>query len=132
MASSRSGRASVARSQSTAGRPIRVSRTDPPTTYAAWPCAQRRSISAMTLGGGLISVRTASRYARSMADGLVVSRIALGAACVIVDAAGRVLLVHHTYGALNWEIPGGLVDAGESPDDAAIRELREETGMHVE
>lgn len=66
-----------------------------------------------------------------MPDGLVVSRIALGAACVIVDAEGRVLLVHHTYGAYNWEIPGGLVDAGEGPDEAAVRELREETGMHV-
>jgi ADP-ribose pyrophosphatase len=32
--------------------------------------------------------------------------------------------------ALSWEIPGGKVDGDESPDQAAIRECREESGIH--
>ena len=51
-----------------------------------------------------------------------------GAASVIVRS-GAVLLVHHTYGELNWEIPGGGADPGESAEAAARREAREETGV---
>ena len=57
--------------------------------------------------------------------------IAMGGACVLLDADGRVLLVRHTYGRLNWEIPGGAAEPGESPDEAAVREIREETGLRV-
>jgi 8-oxo-dGTP pyrophosphatase MutT (NUDIX family) len=53
----------------------------------------------------------------------------MGAACAIFDDEGRVLLVHHTYGRLNWELPGGLGEAGEAPDETALRELVEETGF---
>ncbi|MEA2673920.1 MAG: hypothetical protein QOI92_1112, partial [Chloroflexota bacterium] len=45
-----------------------------------------------------------------MSEEFTVSRVAVGAACAIFDDQGRVLLVHHTYGRLNWEIPGGLVE----------------------
>lgn len=54
-----------------------------------------------------------------------------GAAAVITDDRGRVLLVRHTYGELNWEIPGGLGEPGESADATAVREVREETGLDV-
>ncbi len=31
-----------------------------------------------------------------------------------------------------WELPGGMIDKGEPPIEAALRELREETGYHAE
>jgi ADP-ribose pyrophosphatase len=50
---------------------------------------------------------------------------------VPVDGEGRVLLVRqwrHPVETLAWSIPAGAIDAGESPAQAASRELREETG----
>jgi 8-oxo-dGTP pyrophosphatase MutT (NUDIX family) len=55
----------------------------------------------------------------------------LGAACAMFDEAGRVLLVRHTYGKLNWEIPGGNALPDEHPQAVAARELQEETGLIV-
>jgi 8-oxo-dGTP pyrophosphatase MutT (NUDIX family)/rhodanese-related sulfurtransferase len=51
-----------------------------------------------------------------------------GAATVIVRD-GKVLLVRHTYGELNWELPGGGADPGESGEEAARREALEEVGV---
>jgi ADP-ribose pyrophosphatase YjhB (NUDIX family) len=67
-----------------------------------------------------------------MPDGPAPARTALGAACAIFDGDRRVLLVRHTYGRLNWELPGGLAEAGETPDETASRELLEETGLRAE
>jgi 8-oxo-dGTP diphosphatase len=53
----------------------------------------------------------------------------LGAAAVILDQQDRVLLVRHTYGRLNWEIPGGVSEPGESAMETALREVREELGV---
>jgi 8-oxo-dGTP diphosphatase len=55
----------------------------------------------------------------------------VGAAAFIADAEGRVLLVKHTYGQLNWELPGGGGEVGESPVETAVREVQEETGLTV-
>jgi 8-oxo-dGTP diphosphatase len=52
----------------------------------------------------------------------------MGAGVLFRDSLGRVLLVEPTYKD-DWEIPGGCVDADESPYDAAVRELKEELGM---
>lgn len=67
-----------------------------------------------------------------MPNELPATHTTLGAACVIFDGAGRVLLVHHTYGRRNWELPGGGSEPGEAPDQTATRELFEETGLRVE
>jgi 8-oxo-dGTP diphosphatase len=55
----------------------------------------------------------------------------IGAASAIFDERGRVLLVKHTYGHFNWEIPGGIALPAEPPAAAAARELREETGLDL-
>lgn len=56
----------------------------------------------------------------------------LGAASVILDDRRRVLLVKHSYGELNWEIPGGRGDPGESAEQTARREAREEAGIALD
>lgn len=47
------------------------------------------------------------------------------------DEARRLLLVRHHEGN-DWTTPGGMVEPGESPADAAVREMWEETGLAVE
>lgn len=56
----------------------------------------------------------------------------LGAAAIILNDEGCVLLVKQSYGQLNWELPGGGAEAGESIVETALREVREETGLRVE
>lgn len=49
---------------------------------------------------------------------------------VVYDAQGRILLARHgDTGA--WVLPGGAIEPGERPEEAAIRELEEETGLLV-
>ncbi|TYP72030.1 NUDIX hydrolase [Paenibacillus methanolicus] len=55
----------------------------------------------------------------------------VGAAAVITDSEGRVLLVKHNYGKFNWELPGGLSEQRESAEQTAKREVLEETGLDV-
>jgi 8-oxo-dGTP diphosphatase len=55
------------------------------------------------------------------------------AGCIIKDEQGRVLLLHRNTSKLRqWEIPGGKLESGERPAEAAARELREEMGVEVE
>lgn len=48
-----------------------------------------------------------------------------------LDDAGRVLLVRHAEGG-DWSTPGGMIEPYETPADAALREMWEETGLLVE
>ena len=47
---------------------------------------------------------------------------------VVVDSEGRIVLVHRPRYD-DWTLPKGKLDAGESFQDAALREVREETGL---
>ena len=60
------------------------------------------------------------------AGGLVYRR--RGTTCEVVLAARR----HPQSGALVWTIPKGHLEAGETPEAAAVREVREETGLVAE
>ena len=60
--------------------------------------------------------------------------IVIVAACVLLDGEGRVLLAKRPEGrplAGLWEFPGGKIEAGEKPEDALLRELREELGIAI-
>ena len=51
----------------------------------------------------------------------------------VVERDGAVLLVRLNYGPRNgsWSLPGGLLENDETPEQAAIRETKEETGFDV-
>ena len=62
------------------------------------------------------------------------SRLLLVVACALVDPDNRILIAQLPEGkslAGLWEFPGGKVDAGEAPEAALIRELREELGIET-
>ncbi|GAC1639139.1 MAG: hypothetical protein NVS4B2_28520 [Chloroflexota bacterium] len=51
---------------------------------------------------------------------------------VVLLRGDRILLAEHRRSTDSyWVLPGGSVEAGESPEQAAVREVLEETGLHI-
>jgi len=54
----------------------------------------------------------------------------IGAAGVVINEHGEILLQRRSdFGT--WGLPGGTIEPGENPADAVVREVWEETGIHV-
>jgi len=56
----------------------------------------------------------------------------IGSVAVARDDRGRVLIARHTYRRRRpWGLPGGWVRRGEDPADTVVREVLEESGLHI-
>jgi 8-oxo-dGTP diphosphatase len=57
-----------------------------------------------------------------------------GISAAIITSEGRVLMVRRRVkeGELSWQFPAGGIEEGETPEEAAVRETLEETGLKVE
>ena len=93
-----------------------------------------------TLGRGLdedlayfLGSAAAGRHAASLASGYDLERSCVRV--VLRDRGGRILLFRAQLESRAaehwWELPGGGIEPGESYAGAAVREIREETGLHV-
>ena len=51
---------------------------------------------------------------------------------VIIEVEGGIVLIQRKNPPYGWALPGGFVDYGESLEEAAIREAKEETSLDVE
>lgn len=51
---------------------------------------------------------------------------------VIIEVSGGIVLIRRRHPPDGWAIPGGFVDAGERVEEAARREMREETSLEVQ
>jgi 8-oxo-dGTP diphosphatase len=51
---------------------------------------------------------------------------------IIIEHRGGVVLIERANPPLEWALPGGFIDYGESAESAAVREAREETNLELQ
>jgi 8-oxo-dGTP pyrophosphatase MutT (NUDIX family) len=83
----------------------------------------------LSLRAGRIGMRVA--YAGLRTYWFLARPQIVGVKCIVTDG-DTVLLVRHTYGAREWDLPGGTVRRREVPRDAARREMSEELGRRFD
>ena len=72
-----------------------------------------------------------SEYVANLRRHVGTDLLMLPSACaVVVDDGGRILLGRRADTG-TWSLPGGAIDPGEQPADAAVREVYEETGVRI-
>ena len=69
-------------------------------------------------------------YTKKMRSLIGEGELILGAAVSLIEDGGKVLLVKRCDCG-KWGIPGGLMEYGETLEQTALREAREETGLEV-
>lgn len=60
-----------------------------------------------------------------------VSSLAMSACGIIFNEKGHILLIKENYDRRRYGLPGGMIEAGETPEEAVIREVMEETCVQV-
>ena len=55
-----------------------------------------------------------------------------GSVVIITASEGRILLQKRTHPKGKWGLPGGLMELGESCEETAVREVREETNLEID
>jgi ADP-ribose pyrophosphatase YjhB (NUDIX family) len=68
-------------------------------------------------------------YAKKAADAN--TRVRVGVGVIVLDSRGWILLEKRSDCGM-WGLPGGKIEPGESVTEAAVREVKEETGLNVE
>ena len=81
-------------------------------------------------GTGGVST-TARREYYDDPDAPAPNSLVVATSAVVTDGQGRILLQRRADSG-NWALPGGAMEMGESLTDSVIREVREETGYHIE
>src|SRR5215813_1058602 len=74
-----------------------------------------------------VAYQIPARWRRRMVR-VVMPKFIVGSVVLVRDADARLLLIRQPPG-YGWSIPGGLLDRGEVPIEAAARELHEEVGI---
>ncbi len=82
------------------------------------------------IGELLVANDNSSGYIKNIRDGLGSQKIILNCAGGIVEKDGKILFQHRTDND-KWGLVGGLLELNETYLEAAIREIKEETGLDV-